>query len=432
MYICDNITRDNDGRLLFAGQDAGALAERWGTPLYLMDEERVRSNCRRILEAVKSSFGEKGGVLYAGKAASFTKMVSITSEEGLGLDVVSAGEILTALRAGCDMENVFFHGNCKTDRDISFAMERKVGYFVVDSEDELYALEEEASRRDMTQKILLRITPGIDPHTFEEVATGVVDSKFGSAIETGCAMDITEKALACSHLCLEGFHCHSGSQIFLKEVFEDTARIMMGFMLRVREKTGFTASVLDLGGGFGVRYTEEDPLIDIASFIEAAAGIVTGSCERESYPLPRVYFEPGRSVAADAGMTLYTVGAVKHIPGYRTYAAVDGGMGDNPRYALYKSSYTVLPAREDGSGDMKCDLVGRCCESGDIIQRDVMLPSSLKRGDIVAVCTTGAYNYSMASNYNRLGHPPVVMLSGNDSFIAVNRESEEDLLAEDV
>ncbi|MBR2781261.1 MAG: diaminopimelate decarboxylase [Eubacteriaceae bacterium] len=432
MYICDNITRDEDGRLLFAGQDIGALAERWGTPLYLMDEERVRSNCRRILEAVKSSFGEKGGVLYAGKAASFTKMVSITSEEGLGLDVVSAGEILTALRAGCDMENVFFHGNCKTDRDISFAMERKVGYFVVDSEDELMALEEEASRRDMTQKILLRITPGIDPHTFEEVATGVVDSKFGSAIETGCAMDITEKALACSHLSLEGFHCHSGSQIFLKEVFEDTTRIMMGFMLRVREKTGFTASVLDLGGGFGVRYTEEDPLIDIASFIEAAAGIVTGSCERECYPLPRVYFEPGRSVAADAGMTLYTVGAVKHIPGYRTYAAVDGGMGDNPRYALYKSSYTVLPALEDGSGDMKCDLVGRCCESGDIIQRDVMLPSSLKRGDIVAVCTTGAYNYSMASNYNRLGRPPVVMLSGNDSFIAVNRESEEDLLAGDV
>ena len=432
MFICENISRSDSGRLLFAGQDASALAGRWGTPLYLMDGGRIRQNCKVITDAVKSSFGQKGGVLYAGKAACFVKMLQITSSEGLGLDVVSSGEIMTALRAGCEMEKTFFHGNCKTDGDISFAMEHGVGYFVVDGEDELFALEEAASSRGIVQKILLRITPGIDPHTFEEVATGVIDSKFGSAVATGSAMDITEKALACPHLSLEGFHCHSGSQIFLKSVFEDTAKIMLGFMLEVRERTGYTASVLDLGGGFGVRYTTEDPVIDIPSFIGSVAVIVRGFCEREGYPLPFVYFEPGRAIAADAGMTLYTVGAVKHIPGYRTYAAVDGGMGDNPRYALYKSSYTVLPAADDGAPPMKCDLVGRCCESGDIIQRDIALPSSLKRGDIVAVCTTGAYNYSMASNYNRLGRPAVVMLEGEESYLAVTRESYEDMLSSDL
>ncbi|MBO4359359.1 MAG: diaminopimelate decarboxylase [Eubacteriaceae bacterium] len=433
MFICDNIDRDSSGGLTFAGCSVKSLAARFGTPLYLMDEDKIRQNCRSILGAVKKYFGDAGGVLYAGKAASFTRMIAIAAEEGLGLDVVSSGEIYTALKAGADMGNAFFHGNCKTDRDIACAMDSGVGYFVVDCEDELYALEEEAKRRDTVQKILLRITPGIDPHTFKAVATGVVDSKFGCAIQTGAALDMTEKALSCPHLSLEGFHCHVGSQIFLREVFTDTAAIMIGFMISVREKTGYAARILDLGGGFGVRYVQDDPDIDIPSFIEATAQKIITLCDDGNYPLPRVMLEPGRSIVADAGMSVYTVGAVKDIEGYRRYAAVDGGMTDNPRYALYGSAYTVLAEKEiPGEQMTRCDLVGRCCESGDIIQKDVPLPSSLKRWDLVAVCTTGAYNYSMASNYNRLGRPPVVMLTGGESYEAVRRETDEDLTALDL
>lgn len=427
MFICDNITRDGSGELLFAGQNVKALADKYSTPLYLMDEDRIRTSCRMLTKAVRDSFGEKGKVLYAGKAASFSAMIGIISEEGLGLDVVSAGEIFTALKAGFDTEKCFFHGNCKTDEDIRYAIDCGVGYFVVDSEDELFALERIAGEKGIVQKILLRITPGIDPHTFEAVATGVVDSKFGSAIATGAAMDLTKKALSCGHVSLEGFHCHSGSQIFLREVFTDTAAIMLEFMGNAREVLGYTASVLDLGGGFGVRYTKDDPVIDIPSFIEAVGSVIKDFCEKNAYPLPVVYFEPGRSIVADAGMTVYTVGSVKHIEGYRTYVSIDGGMEDNPRYALYKSAYTVLSVKERGGETMKCDLVGRCCESGDIIQRDILLPCSLRRGDLVAVCTTGAYNYSMASNYNRIGRPPVIMLREGGNYAAVRRETAEDL-----
>ena len=433
MYICDNITGGPGGELYFAGVSVRTLAEKYGTPLYLMDEDRIRENIRMYRDAVREHFGSGSGVLYAGKAACFRHIYRIMADEGAGIDVVSAGEAATALGAGYDLAGAFFHGNAKTDEEIAFALEKGVGYFVCDCEEELCALEKAAGERGMKQKILLRITPGIDPHTYDQVATGKVDSKFGSAVATGRAEEMTRLALGMPHLSLKGYHCHVGSQVFTEDVFERSAEIMLRFMADMRDKLGFTAEVLDLGGGFGVRYVKEDPVPDIPGRIASLARTVKECCGELSLEVPRVFLEPGRSIVADAGMTVYTVMSVKRIPGYRTYVAVDGGMGDNPRYALYGSKYTCLSAEASGSGSMmKCDLVGRYCESGDILARDIVLSGDIKRGDIIAVYTTGAYNYSMASDYNRVPRPPVVMLKGKESFVAVRRESFDDLMRLDV
>ena len=298
-------------------------------------------------------------------------------------------------------------------------------------EEALDAIERVASEKGSVQKILLRLTPGIDPHTYEAVSTGNVDSKFGSAIETGQAMAIVKLALSQPHIHLSGFHCHIGSQIFDTDPFADAADIMIRFIADVREKTGITVEELNLGGGLGVPYTEFDRPVDYAGAIRDMAAIVRAFCDTHGVTLPRIILEPGRSLVAAAGITLYTVGSVKEIPGFRTYVSVDGGMPDNPRYALYGSAYTCFCAnRMDEEADFLCDLVGRCCESGDLIQEDVALPEP-ERGDLLAVLTTGAYNYSMASNYNRIPRPPVIMLRDGDSYVAVRRETYADLCALD-
>jgi len=301
--------------------------------------------------------------------------------------------------------------------------------------EEVDAVNRIAGEKGVRQKILLRLTPGIDPHTYAAVATGNVDSKFGSAIETGQAAQITEYALSLSSVELAGFHCHVGSQVFDSDVFFRAGRIMLEFIAEMRDRYGYTAPLLDLGGGYGVRYVDSDPVIDIAANIAQVAAVVKEECARLSLPLPAIRMEPGRSIVADAGMTLYTAGTVKRIPGYKNYVSVDGGMTDNPRFALYGSSYTVYnAAKMEEPKDFECSVVGRCCESGDILQEHVKMPSSVCRGDIIAVCTTGAYNYSMASNYNRVARPPVVMLSedGKKAEIAVRRETPEDLLSLDL
>ena len=430
--LCENISAV-DGHLLFAGQDAVKLAQQYGTPLYLLDEDRIRANCRRYLAAFRTHFGGGSRPCYASKANSFKAMYRIMQEEGMGIDVVSAGEIYTAQQAGYDMTNACFHSNNKTDEDIAFAMEAGVGCFVVDNEEELLSIEREAFSRDLRQKVLLRLTPGIDPHTYEAVSTGKVDSKFGRAVETGDAERFVLLALAQPHVELIGYHCHVGSQVFEEDVFERTAEIMLAFSAEMLKKHGYAAKTLDLGGGFGVRYTEEDPVVDVSEKIAALAGRIRSICAALGIEMPEILMEPGRSIVADAGMTLYTVGAVKRIEGYKNYVSIDGGMTDNPRYALYGSRYTCLPAnRMDETKDFLCDLVGRCCESGDIIQPGIRLPETVQRGDVVAVCTTGAYNYAMASNYNRIPRPPVVMLSGGESRVAVRRETMEDLCACDL
>ena len=430
--LCANLTRQ-EGRLQFAGQDTLALARQYGTPLYLMDEDRIRHNCRLYTEAFAQCFPTGSRVLYASKAASFRQMCRIVAEEGLGLDVVSSGEIYTAKTAGFPMDQMYYHGNSKSDGDIAFALDAGVGCFVVDGVEELLALEAEAGRRALVQKVLLRITPGIDPHTYAAVSTGQVDSKFGVSIETGQADAFVKLALEQPHLHVAGFHCHVGSQVFWEDVFERSVLVMMAFIRHIRDTYGYLPEELDLGGGYGVRYVESDPFIDIPRKIASVAETLEAIARRLSLPVPKILMEPGRSIVADAGLTLYTVGSVKEITGYKRYVAIDGGMSDNPRYALYGSQYTCFNAgRMDENEDMRCDLVGKCCESGDIIQPDILLPSATGRGDTVAVCTTGAYNFSMASGYNRLPRPPVVMLKDGQSYVAVKGETLDDMVRLDI
>ena len=432
--LCSNIGINESGHLTFAGEDTVRLAAHYKTPLYLMDEDRIRENCRIYKTAMERAFGAGSFPLYASKAASFKRMYTIMQEEKMAIDVVSAGEIATAKRAGFSMERAFFHGNNKTDADISYAMAANVGYFVADHEEELEIISREAKSRGIRQKVLLRLTPGIDPHTYEAVATGKVDSKFGVAIETGQADHFVQHALSLPNLRLMGYHCHVGSQVFDEDgsVYHNAAKIMMTFAVEMKKKYGAELQVLDLGGGYGVRYTDADPQVNIPENIEQLAGTIKSLCEELSLPMPAVLLEPGRSIVADAGLTIYTAGSTKSIPGYKNYVPVDGGMTDNPRYALYGSKYTVyLANRANEEANFRCDVVGRCCESGDIIQPNVLLPEP-KRGDLIAVCTTGAYNYSMASNYNRIPRPPVVMLSGGKPTLAVRRETVDDLTALDM
>ena len=432
--ICNNLTVNEQGHLCLGGQDTVELTKQYGTPLYLMDEDRIRERCRTYMNAMKEAFGEASLPLYASKAASFKQIYRIMKEEGMGIDVVSSGEICTAVSVGFPMERAYFHSNNKTDADIDYAMEHGIGYFVVDNREELDAIEYFASRRGITQKILLRLTPGIDTHTYAAVNTGKVDSKFGSAIETGQADEITAYALSLAHIKLSGYHCHIGSQVFDSDTFLRAAAIMLNFANGMREKYGFVIDELDLGGGYGVRYLKEHPEIDIRANILAVGEAVTAQCKALDYPMPAIRLEPGRSIVADAGMTLYTVGTVKQIPGYKNYVSVDGGMTDNPRFALYGSPYTVLLANRphDESTPFKCSVVGRCCESGDILQENVTLPANTARGDILAVLTTGAYNYSMSSNYNRIPKPPVIMLKNGENYVAVKRETYEDVCRNDI
>ena len=427
--ICSNLSVSPEGHLLFAGVDTLELAEKYGTPLYLMDEQRIRERCRTYLTAAADAFHGKAKILYASKAASFKRIYEIMKEEGMGTDVVSGGEIYTAVKAGFPMQNAFFHSNNKTDADIAYAMDNGVGYFVADNIEELDAVEAEAARRGTVQQVLLRLTPGIDPHTYAAVATGKVDSKFGQAIETGQADGFTRYALSLPHVKLAGFHCHVGSQVFDSDVYLRASDVMLSFIADMRQKYGYVPELLDLGGGYGVRYIAAQPTIDIAANIRSVAAHMERKAAALDMELPTVCFEPGRSIVADAGMTLYTVGSVKEITGYKRYVSIDGGMSDNPRYALYGSQYTCFNAsRMDEPSEMRCDLVGRCCESGDVIQPDILLPETTKRGDVVAVCTTGAYNFSMASGYNRLLRPPVVMLKEGRSYVAVQRETLDDMI----
>ena len=311
-------------------------------------------------------------------------------------------------------------------------MDMGVGTFVVDNREELTALSAEAVRRGVTQRILLRITPGIDPHTHRAVVTGNVDSKFGSAIVTGQAMAMVKEAIASEGIDLAGLHCHIGSQIFEIAPFADAAAIMVRFIAEIKKECGFEIRELNLGGGLGVRYTEYDPEIDYAAAIGDIASVVTSLCKNEGIAMPRVILEPGRSLVAAAGITLYTVGSVKEIPSFRNYVSVDGGMPDNPRYALYQSQYTAIVAnRAAEPRTYRATLAGRCCESGDLLGENMELQKP-KRGDILAVLVTGAYNFSMASNYNRLPRPPVILVKDGVARVAVRRETYEDLVERDL
>ena len=432
MILYPHLSVNDAGHLTIGGLDTVELAREFGTPAYIIDEDVIRENMRTYLRAATENFGAGALPLFASKSLCFKEIYKIAAEEGLGIDCVSGGELYTARAAGFPAEKIFFHGNNKTDRDISDAMDMGVGRIVVDNIDELYAVSAEASARNITQKILLRITPGIDPHTHKAVVTGNVDSKFGSAIETGQAMDIVKRAIAAESIELCGLHCHIGSQIFEVQPFADAADIMIRFIAEIKESCGYIIKELNLGGGLGVRYTDDDPYIDYAAAISDIASIVNSYCKQNNIDMPEVRLEPGRSLVAAAGITLYTVGSVKEIPGFRNYVSVDGGMPDNPRYALYQSRYTALIAnRADMPRSYRATIAGRCCESGDLLGEDMDIQSA-KRGDILAVLVTGAYNYSMASNYNRIPRPPVILVKDGKARVAVARETYEDLIRNDL
>ena len=355
--LTGNIQRNESGELCFAGQSVRSLAEEYGTPLYLMDEDRIRFNCRMYREAFQGSFDEGSLPLYASKAASFKQICRIVAEEGLGIDTVSRGEIYTALSAGFPAEKIYFHGDGKTEEDIRYALNARIGYFVVDNETELECLQREAKAQGIRQKVLLRITPGIDPHTYEAVNTGKVDVKFGVPIADGLALRFVEKALSMDAVTVSGLHCHVGSMVFDEMVFEDTVDHMVSFMKALHDALGFTAEELNLGGGYGVRYLETDKTIDIPGRIRALAKHIRQRVAEAGLPMPRILMEPGRSIVADAGMTVYTVSTVKHLAGLKNYVIVDGGMADNPRYCLYQAPYTALSVSNPQGEEDTFDLV---------------------------------------------------------------------------
>lgn len=435
MNTRETLKINSAGHLSIGGADTTELAARFGTPLYVMDEQYIRDMCAAYSKAIRTDYGGNGLVLYASKAFSCMAIYRIAEQEGIGVDVVSGGELYTALKAGFPAEKICLHGNNKLVTELSLAVESGVGLIAVDSYTELDKLDALCAEKGKRQEILLRINPGVEAHTHRFIQTAKTDSKFGFSVADGTAEKITAYALKKEHLDLKGYHCHIGSQIFEKQSFALAAEKMLGFMAEMRDKLGFTASVLNLGGGYGIWYAEGDAqqsVSDYTAYLRTVIGAVKASAARFAMPEPYLLIEPGRSIVGEAGITLYTVGAIKDIPGVKKYVAVDGGMFDNPRYALYQAKYTaILANRAKEPATERVSVAGKCCESGDIVCADVDLPAA-KEGDILAVLSTGAYNYSMASNYNRNAVPPVVLVKNGKADYIVKPQSYEDIVRNDV
>ncbi|WP_340004192.1 diaminopimelate decarboxylase [Paenibacillus sp. FSL K6-0276] len=425
-------TRINDaGHLEIGGCDVTELKAEYGTPLYILDEQLVRQRCREYMDAFKAS-GLGFQVAYASKAFSVMAMVRLADEEGLSLDVVSDGELYTALQAGFPAERIHFHGNNKTSEEIEMAIDAGIGCFVVDNLVELNLLQSIAARKEVKVKILLRVTPGVEAHTHEYTATGQTDSKFGFDIGNGSAYEAVKAAVSKKNLILLGVHSHIGSQIFETDGFQLAVERVATFARSVKEGLEVDFSVVNLGGGFGIRYVEGDTPLHVSEYVAAITDAVKTHFAGIYSALPEIWVEPGRSIVGDAGTTLYTVGSNKDIPGVRKYVAVDGGMTDNPRPALYQSKYEALLAnRANDEATETVSIAGKCCESGDMLIWDVELPQA-ESGDLLAVACTGAYNYSMASNYNRLRRPALVFVQNGQSDLVVRRESYNDLIANDI
>lgn len=435
MNTRETLKINSAGHLSIGGADTTELAARFGTPLYVMDEQYIRDMCAAYSKAIRTDYDGNGLVLYASKAFSCMAIYRIAEQEGIGVDVVSGGELYTALKAGFPAEKICLHGNNKLATELSLAVESGVGLIAVDSYTELDKLDALCAEKGKRQEILLRINPGVEAHTHRFIQTAKTDSKFGFSVADGTAEKITAYALKKEHLDLKGYHCHIGSQIFEKQSFALAAEKMLGFMAEMRDKLGFTASVLNLGGGYGIWYAEGDAqqsVSDYTAYLRTVIEAVKTNAAKFAMPEPYLLIEPGRSIVGEAGITLYTVGAIKDIPGVKKYVAVDGGMFDNPRYALYQAKYTaILANRAKEPATERVSVAGKCCESGDIVCADVDLPAA-KEGDILAVLSTGAYNYSMASNYNRNAVPPVVLVKNGKADYIVKPQSYEDIVRNDV
>ncbi|HYE84640.1 MAG TPA: diaminopimelate decarboxylase [Clostridia bacterium] len=419
------------GHLVFAGCDTVELAEKYGTPLYVMSEDGIRENCGRIRSALMDKYPNTLA-LYASKAFSTTAIYKIMKEEGFGIDVVSSGELYTACQAGFPMEKVYFHGNNKTQEEIEFGMDREVGYFVVDSNYEIDLIQKETEKRNKKVKVLLRVSPGVSAHTHEYISTGQLDSKFGFPVEGGEALDAIGRVLECSGMELKGIHCHIGSQIFNKDAHRDAARVMIDLLLQIKKRFGVELEQVNIGGGFGIFYKEGDMPPAIDKLISLIMTTIHSLCSENNLELPKIIIEPGRWMVGENGITLYTIGSVKEIKGVRKYVSVDGGMTDNPRTALYQAEYDAVVANKaDEQPEELVTIAGKCCESGDILIWDIKLPR-VDHGDTLAVLSTGAYNYSMSSNYNRLRKPAIVFLRNGQSRIILKRETHEDIVRNDM
>ena len=432
MFVSKNLSVNEKNHLVIGKNDTVELAKEFGTPLYVLDEDLLRENCKVYKNAIDKYYDGNGLVLYANKAFCTKYTCKVMAEEGLGIDVVSGGELYTAKMADFPMDKVYFHGNNKTVDELTMAVEYGVGNVIVDNIYELERLDAIAKAHGIVQNIMFRIKPGVDAHTHSFVQTGQIDSKFGVALENGEAFEICKKAKEMSNVKVNGIHCHIGSQIFDIEPFCKAAEIMMNFAGDLKDELGIEIEKLNLGGGYGISYTESDDPVPYDEYIKYVSEIVKDIAAKRGVRLPMILMEPGRSIVAPAGITLYTVGGVKDIKDVRKYVLVDGGMGDNPRYILYQSEYTAVIANNaNAKRTEKVTIAGRCCESGDLLLENTLMPET-NVGDTLAVLATGAYNYSMASNYNRIPRPAVIAVSGGNAKVIVKRESYEDIIRNDL
>ena len=425
-----NIKNENN-ILSIAGVSAQVLAKEYGTPLYIMDEQLIRDNCRRFYKSFKAE-GEHNKVAYAGKAFLTIAMCEIIKNEGLYLDVVSGGELYTACKADFPLEKVYFHGNNKTIDEIEMAIRLGVGTFVVDNLHEMEIIDEKAKKKGIIQRVILRVTPGIEAHTHDYIKTGQIDSKFGFTILNNELEQVIRTALSLTNIKLSGLHCHIGSQIFELEPYREAVHIMTSLIKNIKEKFNYDIEELDLGGGFGVYYDIGDEPKEIEDFCSAIIEEAKIKCKEFGINYPILVIEPGRSIVANAGITLYTVGAIKDIPEVRKYVAVDGGMTDNIRPALYNAQYQcVLANKISGPCTEVVTIAGKCCESGDILLEGVKLPM-VNSGDLMAVLSTGAYGYSMSSNYNKIPKAPVVLVNEGSHKLICKRQTYQDMISNEV
>jgi diaminopimelate decarboxylase len=414
--------RRDDQALVIGGVDVRDLAQEYGTPLYVYDEDDFRSRCREFVSAFSD-----GDVYYAGKAFLCTEIARWVAEEGLGLDVCSGGELAVAVHAGFPAERITFHGNNKSTAELRKALEVGVGHIVLDSFEEIARLGYLAKEAGKRPKVMIRVTTGVEAHTHEFIATAHDDQKFGFARET--ALEAVRRVQDLEELELVGLHSHIGSQIFDTDGFELAARRVMDLLLAIHDEHGIELPELDLGGGYGIAYLDGDDPLDPKHIADNLRGIITRACQSRHLAVPRLTVEPGRIIAGPGGITVYEVGTVKPLDGLRTYVSVDGGMSDNIRTALYGAEYTsVLASRRSDATPMLSRLVGKHCESGDMVVRDLWLPEDLAPGDLVAVAATGAYCRSLANNYNHVPKPAVVAIRGGRAKLILRRETEEDLL----
>lgn len=419
------------GVLTFDGCDTVALAEQYGTPLYVVSEGIIRDRCDQIRTQFLGKYARTEAV-YASKAFQTLDMCALVNKAGLGVDVVSGGELYCALRSGTDPSRIVFHGNSKTREELEYAVGSGVGRIVADNLNDIEEIERIAALAGKKQKVLYRITPGVDSHTHQFIATGTLDSKFGIPLDPSAFPLYMKAALGAKHVDFTGFHFHVGSQLLDNDSHLAATRILLDLVEKVRTEYGFEPRELNLGGGFGIRYTEHDMCKPVSYFLDPMMALIDDWCRRVAMDRPRITIEPGRWIIGEAGITLYRAGSLKEIPGLRTYLGVDGGMTDNPRPMLYEARYRALVAnRASAVPDTLVTIAGRNCESGDILIKDVKLASP-RTGDIIAVLSTGAYNHSMASTYNRVPRPAVVMVREGTSRLSVRRETYEDLVAREI